>query len=133
MITDVCFAGRDRLCSTSSENAVSIWDIHEGHRYSATSLIIIRKPVYGLYEQQRCRSALTFRDYHNGILVNARSINRRPHYQARERSRADNGRGLILRAMTKVPCYNLFITYSETFFRIILIKNTKKIMIFIPK
>ena len=31
-------------------------------------------------------------------------------------SRADNGRGLILRAMTKVPCYNLFITYSKAFF-----------------
>ena len=28
--------------------------------------------------------------------------------------------------MTKVPCYNLFITYSNTFFSIILIKNTKK-------
>ena len=42
-------------------------------------------------------------------------------------SRADNGRGLILRAMTKVPCYNLFITYSKTFFfRIILIKNTNQ-------
>ena len=38
-------------------------------------------------------------------------------------SRADNGRGLILRAMTKVPCYNLFITYSNTFFKIMLIKN----------
>ena len=32
-------------------------------------------------------------------------------------SRADNGRGLILRAITKVPCYNLFITYSKTFFQ----------------
>ena len=42
-------------------------------------------------------------------------------------SRADNGRGLILRAMTKVPCYNLFIKYSKTlFFRIILIKNTNQ-------
>ena len=30
-------------------------------------------------------------------------------------------------AMTKAPCYNLFITYSKTFFRIILIKNTKNI------
>ena len=37
-------------------------------------------------------------------------------------SRADNGRGLILRAMTKVPCYNLFITYSKKKFRIIVIK-----------
>ena len=27
--------------------------------------------------------------------------------------------------MTKVPCYNLFITYSKTFI-IILIKNTRK-------
>ena len=41
-------------------------------------------------------------------------------------SRADNGQGLIQRAMTKVPSYNLFITDSKTFFRIILIKNTKK-------
>ena len=32
-------------------------------------------------------------------------------------SSADNGRGLLLRAMTKVPCYNLFITYSKTFFK----------------
>ena len=40
-------------------------------------------------------------------------------------SRADNGRGLILRAMTKIPCYNLFIIDSKTFFRIILIKNQK--------
>ena len=32
-------------------------------------------------------------------------------------SRADNGRGLILRAMTKDPFYNLFITYSNTYFR----------------
>ena len=36
---------------------------------------------------------------------------------------ADNGLGLILRAMTKIPCYNLFITYSKTLFRTILIKN----------
>ena len=41
-------------------------------------------------------------------------------------SRADNGQGLIIRAMTKGPCYDLFITYSKTFFRIILIKNTNK-------
>ena len=32
-------------------------------------------------------------------------------------SRADNCRGLILRSMTKVPCYNLFITYSKPFFQ----------------
>ena len=32
-------------------------------------------------------------------------------------SRDDNGRGSILRAMTKDPCYNLFITYSNTYFR----------------
>ena len=47
-------------------------------------------------------------------------------------SRADNGHGLILRGMTKVSCYNLFITYSILFFRI-LIKNTPKILIFILK
>ena len=29
--------------------------------------------------------------------------------------------------MTKVPCYNLFITYSKTFFRIILLKIQKNI------
>ena len=32
MITDVCFAGRDRLCSTSVDSGVSIWDTNEGHR-----------------------------------------------------------------------------------------------------
>ena len=48
-------------------------------------------------------------------------------------SRADNGRGLILRAMTNVPCYNLFITYSNAYFRTILIENIKNIIVFIPK
>ena len=48
-------------------------------------------------------------------------------------SRSDNGRGLILRAMTKVPCYNLFITYSNTYFRTILLKNIKNIFVFTPK
>ena len=33
-------------------------------------------------------------------------------------SRADNGRGLILRAMTKTQCYNLFISYSNQQFDI---------------
>ena len=45
-------------------------------------------------------------------------------------SRVDNGRGLILRVMTKIPCYNLFITYSRTIFRIILIKKKQKIIYF---
>ena len=31
-------------------------------------------------------------------------------------SRADNGRGLILRAMAKSSCFNLFITYSNMLF-----------------
>ena len=31
-------------------------------------------------------------------------------------SRADNGRGLIKRATSKMPCYNLFITYSNSLF-----------------
>ena len=40
-------------------------------------------------------------------------------------SRADNGRGLILWVMTKVPCYKQFITYSKTnqFFFIKIQKN----------
>ena len=69
------------------------------------------------------------RDYHIGTLVIARHINRDPFIKPESvSSRADNGRGLILRAKTKVPCYNLFITYSKTFFfRLILIKNTKNI------
>ena len=54
--------------------------------------------------------SLIIRDYHIGILVIARII--KPESVS---SRADNGRGLILRAMTKVLCYNLFITYSKTF------------------
>ena len=37
-------------------------------------------------------------------------------------SRADNGRGLILRLETKIPCYNQFITYSKPLFR----KNVRK-------
>ena len=42
------------------------------------------------------------------FLVIARSINLRPHYQPESfSSRADNGRGLILRAITKTPSYNL--------------------------
>lgn len=32
MITDVCFAGRDTLCSASADNTVSIWNAIEGHR-----------------------------------------------------------------------------------------------------
>ena len=57
-------------------------------------------------------------------MVIPRSINSRPQYQARERRR------LILWEMTKVPCFNLFIKYSKTFFRIILIENTQKVLDF---
>ena len=32
MITDVCFAGRDTLCSASADTTVSIWNVHDGHR-----------------------------------------------------------------------------------------------------
>ena len=35
----------------------------------------------------------------------------------------------VLRAMTKVPYNNLFITYSKNFFKNILIKNTKKMFV----
>ena len=41
------------------------------------------------------------------------SINPSLHYQPKSLClRVDNGRGLILKAMAKTPCYNLFITYS---------------------
>ena len=44
------------------------------------------------------------RDYLMGFLVIAQSINSRPRYQPESfSSRADNGRGLILRAITKTP------------------------------
>ena len=44
-------------------------------------------------------------------------------------SRADNGRELILRAITKIPCYNLFVTYSKTLFRVILIQRSTTLTI----
>ena len=61
---------------------------------------------------------IIFRDYHIGTLVIAAVSTRDPIIKHESiSSRADNGRGLILRAMTKVPWYNLFITYSKTFFQ----------------
>ena len=48
-------------------------------------------------------------------------------------SRADNGLGLILRVMIKLLCNNLFITYSETLFQIILIKESKQNINFFSK
>ena len=63
------------------------------------------------------------RDYHMGFLVIARST-RDPIIKPESFSlKADNGRGLTLRAMTKIPCYNLFITNSKTLFQAILIKK----------
>ena len=38
-------------------------------------------------------------------------------------SRANNGRGIKLRAITKTPCYNLFITFSISLFQRVLGKN----------
>ncbi|KAK3603040.1 hypothetical protein CHS0354_037788 [Potamilus streckersoni] len=32
VISDICFAGTTRLCSTSLDTTVSIWDVHDGHR-----------------------------------------------------------------------------------------------------
>ena len=61
-----------------------------------------------------------------GILVIARSINPRPIIKPVSfSSRADNGPGLILRTITKIPCYNLFITYSKTLFPVVLIERSK--------
>ena len=43
------------------------------------------------------------------------SINPRLLYQLENLSwRADNGWGLVLRAITKTQCYNMFITYSNS-------------------
>ena len=62
-----------------------------------------------------------FRDYCIEFWISR--FNRRPHYvnkwhyQPKSFSlRADNGRWLILRAITKTLCYNLFITYSNSLF-----------------
>ena len=39
-------------------------------------------------------------------------------------TRTDNGRGLIKRAINKMPCYNLFITHSNTLFTEFCLKET---------
>lgn len=31
-ISDVCFAGKDLLCSASLDNTLSIWHVEDGHR-----------------------------------------------------------------------------------------------------
>ena len=68
----------------------------------------------------------TFRDIHIGNLVFA-TVSTLDHIIKPESasSKTDNGRGFVLRAMTKVSCYNLFITYLKSSFIIILIKNKK--------
>ena len=44
-------------------------------------------------------------------------------------SRDDNGRGSMLRAMNKMPCYNLFIAHSRPLFQKIVMRNSKSIKI----
>ena len=39
-------------------------------------------------------------------------------------TRADNGRGLIKRAINKISCYNLFITHSNPLFTEFYLKET---------
>ena len=39
-------------------------------------------------------------------------------------ARADNGRGLIKRAINKMSCYNLFITHSNPLFTVFYLKET---------
>ena len=57
------------------------------------------------------------RDYHIGIWLSSAVSIRDPIIKPESvSSKANNGRGLILRAMTKVPCYNRFIIYSKNFF-----------------
>ena len=43
-------------------------------------------------------------------------------------TRADNGRGLIKRAINKMPCYNLFITHSNPLFTEFYLKETTYIL-----
>ena len=57
------------------------------------------------------------RDYHMGFWLSPAVSTWGPIIKPESfTSRADNGRGLILGAMTKTPCYNLFITYSKPLF-----------------
>ena len=63
------------------------------------------------------RSLTVIRDYHMGFWLSPAVSTRDPIIRPESfSSRADNGRGLILRAMTKTPCYNLFTTYLYRYF-----------------
>ena len=55
------------------------------------------------------------RDYYMEFQLSLDLSTRGPIISPRA-SRADNGRGLIKRAINKMPCYNLFITYSNPLF-----------------
>ena len=44
-------------------------------------------------------------------------------------TRADNGRGLIKRAINKMSCYNLFITHSNPLFTEFYVKETTEVML----
>ena len=55
---------------------------------------------------------VVIRDYHMGFWLSPAVSTRDPIIRPESfRSRDDNCQGSILRAMTKTPCYNLFITY----------------------
>ena len=63
----------------------------------------------------------------HGVLVIVGSIIPRPYYQPESFSlRADNGQGLILRVITKTPCFNLFNIFQFTVLMCLTYKNVSK-------
>ena len=57
-------------------------------------------------------TAQIIRDYHIAFWLSPDLSTR----DSNSSSRVDNGRGLIKRAINKMPCYYLFITYSNPLF-----------------
>ena len=67
---------------------------------------------------------MIFRDYLMAFLLSPEVSTRDPIISPRALA---DGRGLILRAITKTPCYSLFITYSISLFqRVWRLKNVSK-------
>ena len=59
--------------------------------------------------------ALMFRDYHMRFWLSPEVSTQDPIIRLESFS-PDNVRGMMLSAMTKTPCYNMFITYSVLLF-----------------
>ena len=63
--------------------------------------------------------------YHMGFWLSPAVSTRDPVIRPKSfSSRVVNGRGLIQGALTKTPCYDLFITYLNRYFEIIFIGNS---------